>query len=954
MLLKLNLSKAIFLGLLICHFVQAQVSDKIRINQVGYLPNSRKVAFLVNPTTSVYEFFLKDVGTNQIVFSGNVILHTQGDSASGDNVYILDFSNFSSTGVFYIEIPNLGRSFSFTIKNDVYNEAFYKMMRSYYLQRCGIRVEDGDFIHEICHLQEKNSPYHSSTGQSGTKDVSGGWHDAGNYEKYVSPAAVTCALLLYTYEFFKDKVESFNLNIPESNNGVPDILDEVRYELEWMLKMQRDDGAVHHCVAVDGWSYWPCMPEEHNDTRYVMQVTSVDTADFAAVMAIAARVFKDIDPDFSNKVLQKAELAWQWLEQNSQIVPPGGYKTLIMTDTYEDNNDADERFWAAAELYRTTGKSKYNDYVLANYEKWIPTVNSFFWWKEVHVLGMFAYYFSTHTTASLTVKNKIKEDTLNFINSKINWINSSDNGYRVVLDLTEYYWGSNSIVGNYSVMILFANMMEPNLEYVNVVLEQLDYLFGRNAMNKVYVSGIGSNYVKYHHYAPSICDNVLEPWPGFASGGPNRYGGDQRLYNLISNGVPPAKCFIDDEEETSYASNEPCILYNAPWQFVIAYFLDAQIQENKKPLRPYQVFGTTHGIVGETYTYSVSTIDPDGDELKYLFDWGDGTFTETSFVNSGEVVNASHSWKTLGRYYLRVKAIDIKGANSDWSEPLEIIISSNSISDNPPEIEFNLLSGSTVSGSVDILVNVIDDSGISSVIFYINEQITTICVSSFSTYFVFIYNLDTTAYKEGEINLKVVAIDVLQHSTTHQIVVYINNKEIKKNDPPKVLILFPKENDVVYGIVTLNYTYSDDKNVLKLRLYIDDKYFTDLPMHTSCYYLDTRLLSNGDHILSIVAEDDDFQIGISSIIVKVSNINSVQQHKKNFILVSNSQIDLETYYNNIQEVKIFNSLGKLIRRINSKPFYISKNLLGDKIGFYLCEIIDNSQKIFYCTVTYIK
>lgn len=555
-----------FLLLLNLTFAQSQ---HIKINQIGYLPTHKKI-FFVSTTPAKITFLLKDI-SGTTVYSGK-LTGPINDVASGDFIYTGDFTAFTTTGTYYVEVPGLGRSYHFDIAPDVYNYVFYKIMKSYYLQRCGTAVEYGVFKHGICHQQD--GIYHPTTGQSGTKDVRGGWHDAGNYEKYISPTAFTCAVLLWTYEFLKDKVNNFSLNIPESENTVCDLLDETRYGLEWMLKMQRSDGAVYHCVAAGSWAYWPRMPENHTGIRYIMEVTSVATADFAAVMAIAARVFRGIDDEFADKCLQKAELAWRWLEKNPNIVPIGGYKTKVQTDTYEDNDDRGERFWAACELYRTTGKDVYNTYIINNHTNWEPKIITIPWWGEDYPLGMLSYYYSAHPTVNMDLKNSIKRDFLNLVNRKVDWVNSPSNGYKVVLEKTEYYWGSNSNIGLFAMMFLIANDISPDKRYVDAALDQVHYLLGRNAIGKVFISGVGDNYVRYHHYCPSISDAVTEPWPGFVSGGPNSYlSGDPRIDTLIKSRTPPAKCFIDDEGATSWASNEPCIVYNAPWGFVFAYFL---------------------------------------------------------------------------------------------------------------------------------------------------------------------------------------------------------------------------------------------------------------------------------------------------------------------------------------------------------------------------------------------
>ena len=183
--------------------------------------------------------------------------------------------------------------------------------------------------------------------------MTGGWHDAGDYGKYVGPGAVTVGHLLYTHLLFPEGCKA-NLNIPESGNGVPDILNEARYELEWLLKMQREDGAFYHKLTKARFAPF-IMPEEDRETEYLMPVSHCATAAACACLALGYRVYGKYDPAFAERMLIQARRAWNWLIEHPDFVPftnPDG----VRTGQYGERTDRDDRFWAACELYASTGE----------------------------------------------------------------------------------------------------------------------------------------------------------------------------------------------------------------------------------------------------------------------------------------------------------------------------------------------------------------------------------------------------------------------------------------------------------------------------------------------------------------------------------------------------------------------------------------------------------------------
>jgi endoglucanase len=347
----------------------AAPSAAIKVDQVGYRPGAPKIA-LVAAEHPASDFTLRRVSGGTVVFRGK-LGPAVADADSGDNVQAADFSAFRTAGKYYLEVPDVGRSWEFAIDANVYERAFYLAMRSYYGQRCGAAVDLGPefpgYKHDACHLA---GAWHASSGKSGPRISAKGWHDAGDYGRYVVNSGITTATLLWTWEMFADRVKSVSLHIPESGNRTPDILNEIKWNLDWMLSMQDEDGGVWHKQTSEKFCPF-IMPEKDDLVSYVVGTgqepfkSSCATGDLAAVMAIAARAYKPFQPEYAAQCLRAARQAWTWLDKYPNIRfnnPPG-----VSTGGYGDGNCADERLWAAAELARSTGDAVYERYFLDRY-----------------------------------------------------------------------------------------------------------------------------------------------------------------------------------------------------------------------------------------------------------------------------------------------------------------------------------------------------------------------------------------------------------------------------------------------------------------------------------------------------------------------------------------------------------------------------------------------------------
>ena len=545
----------------------AGAASAIKVDQVGYPTGVPKLA-LVASKSAGSEFTVRRVSDGGVVLRGSLPAPVD-DPDSGDRVQAADFSRLTAAGKYYLEIADVGRSWEFAIGPDVYGRAWYLAMRSYYGQRCGTAVDLGrefpGFKYEACHLE---GAWHASSGKSGARASKAGWHDAGDYGRYVVNSGITTGTLLWTWEMFAPQVRGVKLNLPETGNGTPDILNEIRWNLEWMLTMQDEDGGVWHKQTSEGFPGF-IMPEKDKLVSYVVGSgaepfkTSCATGDLAAVMAIAGRAYKPFDAAFAARSLRAAENAWTWLGKFPSVRfrnPPG-----VSTGEYGDGNCADEALWAAAELYRTTGGAEYRKYFLAHYAEFAGSLRAMDpqSWANVANLGLWTYVLgggkdaeaaTAIRHASLTAADQIVERT-------------KTNGYRISLTSRDYIWGSNAVAANYGMQLLVANAFQPKPAYVETALDNLHYLLGRNTFSLSWVTQVGQNPFRHPHHRPSGADNNAEPWPGLLSGGPNRGRQDDAMKRLPA-GTPPAKCYLDAQE--AYSANEVAINWNAPLVFLLA------------------------------------------------------------------------------------------------------------------------------------------------------------------------------------------------------------------------------------------------------------------------------------------------------------------------------------------------------------------------------------------------
>ncbi len=542
------------------------------MDQVGYLPDAPKLAIVVASGARPNSFVLRSAKDNTQVLSGG-LSGPVIDADSGDSVFTAEFSKMTTPGRYFLEVPGMGRSWNFAIGRDVYRRVYYLAARSFYGQRCGTAVDLGaefaQYKHAPCHL---DGEYNASSGKTGSHVSSHGWHDAGDYGRYMPNSGISTATLLWAYEMFESKVRKVSLQLPETGNGTPDLLNEARWNIEWMLTMQDADGGVWHKQTSTHFSGF-IMPEKDTLTSDVIGTgtspykSSCATGDFAAVNAIAGRLYRRFDKKFAERALAASESAWLWLEQHPNVTfrNPAG----VLTGEYGDNHCEDEHLWAAAELFRTTGRGLYEKYFLDHYRDFIGSLDAKSppSWANVADLGLWTYVLGKGKDASAA--ESIRSQSIKAAGEIAARV--KQHGYLTTMRSADYIWGSNGVAANYSLQLLVANEFSPNAHLMQSAMDNLHYLLGRNSFSLSWVTQVGENAFTHPHHRPSAADGVDLPWPGLLSGGPNKGRQDPVAKQTIAESTPAARCYID--ETGAYAVNEVAINWNAPLVFVLAALL---------------------------------------------------------------------------------------------------------------------------------------------------------------------------------------------------------------------------------------------------------------------------------------------------------------------------------------------------------------------------------------------
>lgn len=547
----------------------------VRLNSIGFLPAGAKgVTSAQNATT----FELRNSTGGAVVFNGN-FGGAINAADSGETLYKGDFTSFSTPGRYYVNVPGVGRSVDFDIAEDVYNTPYFVAMRAMYLWRCGMAVSaqhgSNTYSHSACHLNDANQNYIGFG--SNIRDGKGGWHDAGDFNKYIVNTGVTMGMFFMAWEHFGDVLNSIPLpympntvsGYPEYNvTNYPDYLKELRWEMDWVLKMQYPDGSgrVSHKLSATGFCGF-IMPENETATRYYVDWGSAATADFVAMCAMAARIFWQYDPVYAQKCIDAAWVSYDFLRANTANKNPD--QSAFSTGGY-GTTDGDDRLWAASEMWATTGSTTAHQDFTTRANAITDKTDEDFDWSTVKNLGMFTYLMCTRTGKNTTVLNQIQTALIADANAIVTKRNN--HGYARPLG-TNYYWGCNGSVARQAMILQIANKISPNTNYTNAALDSLGHLFGRNYFNRSFVTAMGINPPMFPHDRPSGADGIAAPWPGYLVGGSPGNGADPDLAAAIPAGQPAARYWADIEG--SYSSNEIAINWQGALVYALAGFVKA-------------------------------------------------------------------------------------------------------------------------------------------------------------------------------------------------------------------------------------------------------------------------------------------------------------------------------------------------------------------------------------------
>ncbi|MDY7221502.1 glycoside hydrolase family 9 protein [Halalkalibacterium halodurans] len=628
----------------------------IKVNQVGYILNLEKYALVsgyYDELTAMPDtpFQVRKASDMSIAYSGALSLVTAYDESSGEKVLKADFTDLNEPGEYVLTVDGVDEpSVAFQIGDgSIYSTLLKDVQKFFYFQRANVDLLEehaGIFARTGARQEDYNLPFQSDP--TITKDVSGGWWDAGDLAKYVTVGATAISDLLWAYESFPSQFQDHSLNIPESGNGIPDLLDEIKVETDFLLKMQDEETGGFYAYVIRDAAPNRFIMDGTADNRLI---PTYHTGAAVGALTHAYIVMKDFPEleDYAETLLDAALRGWNYLEQNPEFIPqPDG--------PYNSDSDVNDRFYAAATLYRATGEQVYSDYVGSNYTNF----------ADIFEQGTFS-----HNTGSLVrigfyhyMMGEQPDPTVQewFTDKFIQWrdivIDNSLNNAVWRNSPNGFYWGANSNAAGVPVGLAIGSRLLGlfNEDDLKVASGNLNYLLGINPLQMSYITGHGERRVVRIFHSIYNADFLLEVPNGYMPGGANnngRYTFAGKAYNSAS---------------VDWNSNEPALNYNSPLTYLVALlsetnsapsvvitsYEDDQAINSNRPQLDWTFIGADDADVQAAYQVQASS---DG--------W------ETIDVDSGELLGASNSYTfdelTDGDWAIRVRVKDNRGAWSEWA-----------------------------------------------------------------------------------------------------------------------------------------------------------------------------------------------------------------------------------------------------------------------------------------------
>ena len=524
----------------------AAVENPIRLNTVGFLPETKKVASIGTACTN---FQLVRASDGKAVFTGE-ISGPKWNADTAENLFTADFSAWRTPGVYLLAVDGVGKSAPFAIGAGAFTNAYQTTMLGMYLWRCGTDVsatfEGKTFSHAACHTNDAFLDF--AGGGHARKFANGGWHDAGDFNKYVVNAGVSVGMMLRAWEDFGGALERIPLQMPSEKTSTPDFLREVKWELDWLLEMQAEDGSAYHMVSARKFDKFE-MPEQENEPRYFSSWSTASTAVTSAMLAQAARDYEKFDAVFAKRCLEAARRSYAFLARHPQRQATD--RKPFSTGIYQIGSET-ARLWAAVELWETTGETNF----LTDFEsaalKLDAKLHPDFDYGDYRDLAMLTYLNSQRGGRDAALVSAARESLLRAADGMV--ATSAAPGYARPLG-NKYFWGSNGTVARQTVLLHAAEKFSAKPEYRATALAALDYLLGRNYLGRSFVTGVGFEPPLHPHDRLSASLKLGVPCPGRLVGGPQ----------------PGAKDWRDDQED--FTRNEIAINWNTALIYALAEFL---------------------------------------------------------------------------------------------------------------------------------------------------------------------------------------------------------------------------------------------------------------------------------------------------------------------------------------------------------------------------------------------
>jgi endoglucanase len=577
----------------------------IRLNQVGFYADGAKRAIIAAQSVSALDWELLDAA-GQVRSNGQSTVYGD-DPVSGDRVQQVDFSRFTEIGDGFRIRSGCAESHPFAIAARPLGRLRLDALSYFYQNRSGVPIEElysggEEYARPAGHTRD-TATCRSGADRYGnlwpgcdyTLDLTGGWYDAGDHGKYVVNGGISVWTLLNFYERQRalgrdDAFADGQATLPEAGNGVSDLLDEARFEVEFLLRMQAPSGAVarvpvgvkrnhagvvftlidasgmaHHKVADENWTTLPMPPWQDPERRVLYPVSTAATLNLAATAAQCARIWRTIDAPFAERCLLAARAAYAAALRNPEVYFIADFSG---SGLYDDSELGDEFFWAAAELFVSTGETEYAAAVRGSPYFTAPLERepAWPWAAPLGQISLALLPSGLEPAEVQSLRQTIIAAADRFAAER------EKSGYHIPYATDRYAWGSNSNLLNRAIVLALAGDFTGRPAYRDAVIDVMDYILGRNPLDQSYISGYGARPMRNPHHrfwAPSFDSGLPPPPAGALSGGPNSTNPADEVAKTLIGKCAPQTCWRDDVR--AYSMNEVAINWNAPLVWVSAY-----------------------------------------------------------------------------------------------------------------------------------------------------------------------------------------------------------------------------------------------------------------------------------------------------------------------------------------------------------------------------------------------